>query len=221
MLDLILTKVCQASRPVGQCALEFAVVDCATLVLINRIEHSSQFVKSALRHLLDEKLNGCLPQLTTSMESSQAGHYGLLHTLVNVGRCVRVLEPVMLHGVDGGNSFGRVLLEHRSDQILQVSTELLWHFEVLLSDSSEQVSLIICYKRQLTGHHEIKHNTEGPNVALFAVVFNDDFRSNIIWCSSELFRALAHLAGESKINKLDSATWLIKHNILRLDVSMN
>ena len=123
------------------------MVDCATLVLINLIENSSQFVESVFRHLLYEKLDGCLSQLAAAVESGQACHNGVLKSTFNFGCRVSVLEPGMLHGVQCAYPLGWVLHEHLSNQILQISTELLWHFEVLLSDSSEQVSLIIGDKR--------------------------------------------------------------------------
>ena len=96
------------------------MVDCATLVLINRVENGSQFVESALRHLLNEKLDSCLSQLAAAVESGQARQNGLLESSFDFGRRVSVLEPGVVHGVQGAYPLGWVLLEHLSHQICQI-----------------------------------------------------------------------------------------------------
>lgn len=91
------------------------MVECATLVGIHLIENGSQVRKIVLRHLLDEQLNGSLSELATSMESGQTLHDSLLHCTFNFRCLVCVLEPMVLHRINGRYSFGWVLLEHLPD----------------------------------------------------------------------------------------------------------
>ena len=57
---------------------------------------------------------------------------------------------------------------------------LMVEMEVTLNDISNDLKLRVTWEGYLSREHDVKHNTEGPDVDLLIVVLQEDFRCNVV-----------------------------------------
>lgn len=81
--------------------------------------------------------------------------------------------------------------------------------------------MTISQEWQVTRHQLIQNDAEGPDIALLSVEIGEYFRSNEIWSTRQVLLSIVHLASEAEVDELNSAIWLIEHNVLRFNVSVN
>lgn len=119
------------------------------------------------------------------------------------------------------DSLLRILLEHPLDQILEVWTEMARHLGLGVEDRSEEALHVICVKWLISRYDLEEHHPEGPDVTLGAVILLDDLRGDVVRGARDLLGRALHLAGQTEVDEFDSASSLIKHDVLRLDVTMD
>lgn len=135
-----------------------------------------------------------------------------------------VANPDVLKGLLGRGTLGNVNGQHLSDEVLSVSAHRVPHLvsEVKLSllDCTHNLGVSRTVERRNATEQDVSDDTKTPHVALLAVTFLKNLRSDVVRCANLFFQLLGGVEdlSSTEVNNLDLVELLVclEHNVLRL-----
>ena len=73
----------------------------STFISVHFVKDGLELSEDALLHLFNKELHCCLSEFTFSLELSQPSQYGILDSSFYSRLILKILEPFMIHGLDG------------------------------------------------------------------------------------------------------------------------
>jgi len=119
-----------------------------------------------------------------------------------------------------GNSFGWVRVEDAGEEIDESGRKMFWDFVDHGGDLFIQLWVGLCIEGEVTRHHGIQQNAQGPHIhgAPEVLPALRDLWGHVTGCSAKYFESLAWVRGqhtEAKVCEFHYVVLLIIQNILK------
>ncbi len=119
------------------------------------------------------------------------------------------------------HSIRRIISQHYVDSFLSFRTDSLIVLNFTMLNKPEQLILVAGTERETSIQHEVKNDSNWPNIGCFAFIefMRNNLRCHVRRSATKTIQQLACIATESEIDNFNRI-WLIYENVFKLQVPM-